>query len=222
MTRPQSAPKADTRERLIDAASEIFIEQGYQAAKIRDIVQRAQANVAAVNYHFNGKRGLYAEVIRRHAEQAIDDFAHAAAAEPRAPAIQLRVYIRTFLKRLLEDNVQSRMGRLVARECIQPTAAFDLVVEQFVVPQYTGLSATVRAILGAGATDESVRRGSMSIVGQCLYYQNVRRVVERLDPGFRYSADDINRLADHITEFSLGGLRQLGRTPTLKKQGDAP
>ena len=45
----------DTRLRLIEAASEMFIEQGYQAAKIRDIVTRARANLAAINYYFGGK-----------------------------------------------------------------------------------------------------------------------------------------------------------------------
>ena len=79
MTPDNIETRADTRQRLIEAASEIFIEQGYKAAKIRDIVHRAGANVAAVNYHFDGKEGLYAEVIRQHAAQAIEDFAHAAA-----------------------------------------------------------------------------------------------------------------------------------------------
>src|SRR5512135_2763379 len=118
MARPRTAPRAETRERLIEAASEIFIEHGYKAAKIRDIVRRAGANVAAVNYHFNGKAGLYAEVIREHAAQAIEDFAHAAVEAPRAPDAQLRHYVRTFLKRLLANNVQSRMARLIARESV--------------------------------------------------------------------------------------------------------
>jgi TetR/AcrR family transcriptional regulator, regulator of cefoperazone and chloramphenicol sensitivity len=202
-------PKADTRQRLIEAASEIFIEQGYKAAKIRDIVQRAGANVAAINYHFNGKEGLYAEVIRQHAAQAIEDFALAAAEEPRAPEMQLRNYIRTFLKRLLGNNVQSRMARLIARESVEPSAAFNLVVEQFVIPQHVALHSTVRAILGEAVAEEHVRRCSMSIIGQCLYYWSARRVVTCLDPDLHYSAEQVDRLADHIVEFSLAGMNQI-------------
>lgn len=200
--------KADTRQRLIEAASDIFIEQGYKAAKIRDIVQRAGANIAAVNYHFNGKEGLYAEVIRQHAAQAIEDFAHAAAEGPRAPEAQLRNYIRTFLKRLLGNNVQSRMARLIARESVEPSAAFNLVVEQFVVPQHVALHNTVRAIMGEGVSEESVRRCSMSIIGQCLYYWSARHVVRRLDPELHYSEEDVGRIAEHIVEFSLAGMRR--------------
>lgn len=210
MVRPRRLPRAETRERLIEAASEIFIEHGYKAAKIRDIVRRAGANVAAVNYHFNGKEGLYAEVIRQHAAQAIEDFAPAAGA-PRAPDARLRHYVRTFLKRLLANNVQSRMARLIARESVEPTAAFDLVVERFVMPQHVVLHDTVRALLGADVSEERVRRASMSIVGQCLYYWTARRVVTRLDPDLEYSAGQVDRLAEHIVEFSLAGLRQIAR-----------
>lgn len=209
MSQESRATKADTRQRLIEAASEIFIEQGYKAAKIRDIVHRAGANVAAVNYHFNGKEGLYAEVIRQHAAQAIEDFTHAAAGEPRAPEAQLRNYVRTFLKRLLGNNVQSRMARLIARESVEPSAAFNLVVEQFVVPQHVALRNTVRAILGAEAAEESVRRCSMSIIGQCLYYWSARCVVRRLEPELEYDEEEVSRLADHIVEFSLAGMRQV-------------
>lgn len=219
MSRPRRTIRADTRERLVEAASEIFIEQGYRAAKIRDIVRRAGANVAAVAYHFDGKEGLYAEVIRQHAAQAIEDFAHAAAAEPRAPEVQLRNYVRTFLKRLLGNNVQSRMARLIARESVEPSSAFNLVVEQFVVPQHVALRNTLRAILGEDVTEESVRRCSMSIIGQCLYYWSARRVVARLDPDLHYSTDEVDRLADHIVEFSLAGMRQIGRKRAAPASG---
>jgi AcrR family transcriptional regulator len=198
----------DTRLRLIEAASDIFIEQGFRAAKIRDIVERARTNLAAINYHFGGKEGLYAAVIQHNAALAIEDMSPAVSA-PGTPEAQLRMYIRTFLKRLLDDNIQSRMSKLIAQEVVEPTAAFDLVLDQFAIPLHKTLNGIVRAFLGPDAGEESVRRSSMSIIGQCLYYQKARRAVQRLDPDFSYSPAGIERLADHITEFSLGGLRAL-------------
>src|SRR4051794_20466008 len=53
-----------TRQRLIDAAGEIFAEQGYRTATVRDICARAGANVAAVSYHSGEKEKLYAAVLR--------------------------------------------------------------------------------------------------------------------------------------------------------------
>jgi AcrR family transcriptional regulator len=204
------APVRETRQRLIEAASEIFIERGFKDAKIRDIVKRARTNLAAINYHFGGKQGLYAAVIEHNAALAVQDMSPALS-QTRKPQEQLRVYVRLFLNRLLDNNIQSRMSKLVAREVVEPTVAFDLVIEQFAIPLHKTLNGIVRAILGPQASEETVRRSSMSIIGQCLYYQKARRAVQRLDPAFRYSLDDIERLADHVTKFSLGGLRALAR-----------
>jgi len=62
---PLPAEQIDaTRARLLDAAAHVFAEHGFQAATIRDICTRAGANVAAVNYHFRDKAGLYLAVLR--------------------------------------------------------------------------------------------------------------------------------------------------------------
>ncbi len=199
-----------TRRRLIEAASEVFIEHGFRAAKIRDIVNRANANLAAINYHFGGKEGLYAAVIEYNAALAIEDFwQRTSAPDAHTPEDQLEEFIRAFLRRLLDDNIQSRMGRLIAREMTEPTSAFNLVVEKFITPWHVALSKIVRAIVGQGVSDEIIRRCAMSIIGQCLYYQTARRVMGWLDSDFRYRPEDIERLVDHLTAFSLGGLQAL-------------
>src|ERR1700738_1302224 len=62
--RGTSAPDP-TREKLIEVAEHVFADRGYQAATIREICVRARANVAAVNYHFGDKLGLYTEVLQQ-------------------------------------------------------------------------------------------------------------------------------------------------------------
>ena len=49
----------ETRTRLMEAAIEIFAEQGYRSARVRDICEKGRANIAAVNYHFGDKQRLY-------------------------------------------------------------------------------------------------------------------------------------------------------------------
>src|ERR1700758_2657419 len=60
MTRPSEV----TRERIMRAAERLFAEAGYDGTSIRAIVAKARVNQAAINYHFDGKDGLYREVLR--------------------------------------------------------------------------------------------------------------------------------------------------------------
>jgi AcrR family transcriptional regulator len=53
----------ETRDRLLTAAAALFAADGYSKVTVRDICRKARANVAAVNYHFGGKTGLYQEVL---------------------------------------------------------------------------------------------------------------------------------------------------------------
>ena len=66
---PHRDSPADTRQRLIEAAGEVFAERGFRAATIRDIVERAGANIAAVNYHFGDKENLYVEALSASCHQ---------------------------------------------------------------------------------------------------------------------------------------------------------
>src|SRR6201986_4186737 len=54
-----------TRDRLLDAAEQLFAEPGYQATTMRGLTAEAEANIAAVNYHFGCKQSLLEAVVHR-------------------------------------------------------------------------------------------------------------------------------------------------------------
>jgi len=54
---------ADTREALVNAAREVFIEQGYDGATVRAIATKAGVDAAMVNHWFGGKEGLFGEAV---------------------------------------------------------------------------------------------------------------------------------------------------------------
>lgn len=55
----------DTKERILDAAERLFAWDGYHSTSLRKITKDAEANVAAVNYHFGSKEELIKAVISR-------------------------------------------------------------------------------------------------------------------------------------------------------------
>ena len=52
--------KSGARARLLEAAGQVFAEQGFEAATGKEIAERAGVNAAGVNYHFGSLEGLYA------------------------------------------------------------------------------------------------------------------------------------------------------------------
>ena len=63
-----SARNSDTRERILNAAELLFMENGYDATSMRHITKQAGVNLAAVNYHFGSKEALIQDVFRRRLE----------------------------------------------------------------------------------------------------------------------------------------------------------
>ena len=83
------ASKDDTRDRLLQAAAEIFAEKGFAATTVREICLRAPANLALINYYFGDKLALYKEVLQHaiHAEDPGRKIAAGRRSSGRRPAI---------------------------------------------------------------------------------------------------------------------------------------
>lgn len=60
--------KKSRKERIVDAAEELFSEHGYDGVTLRKIASDARVDVALVNYHFGPKRDLFDAVLYRRAE----------------------------------------------------------------------------------------------------------------------------------------------------------
>jgi AcrR family transcriptional regulator len=197
----------ETEKRLLAAAGEIFAEHGYRAATIRQICEKAGANLAAVNYHFGDKEGLYMAVLRSVPSAQAEKYPSNVGLPAKAGAEQkLRAYIRSLLHRVFDEGRPGWHAKIIAREMIEPTRAFDALVEEAARPVHNELASIVRELLGSATTDESVRLCTLSILSQCVYYHHARTVLRRLYPEQKNGADDIERLVAHIAEFSLGAL----------------
>jgi AcrR family transcriptional regulator len=200
----------DTRQRLLEAAGQVFAETGFRTATVREIVRRAgAANIAAVNYHFGDKEGLYAAVLEHFAHAAVAKHpAHGGLPPDATPAEQLHAFVRALLLRVFDKGHQAVHGRLMAREMIEPTRALDRIVEQVIRPMYGRLCTIIKVLAGPGVPVAEIERAAKSVVGQCLFYKHCGPVLERLE-GRLPDLKDVDALATHIVAFSLRGIRGL-------------
>ena len=195
-----------TRERLLNAAREAFSQHGFQGATVREICRRAEANVAAVNYHFGSKDGLFAEALNFAPLKAMQ-FANVKAGGD--PEVRLRLFIRDFMLMLLDETNGSLPCRIMARELADPTPALDKIVREAIAPLHEFLGKLVREIAGRQTSEADLRHCVHSILGQCLYYRHSHPVLQRLYPKLRYGHKEIETIAVHIADFSLAGIGRI-------------
>lgn len=196
----------ETRERLLREAERLFAARGFSEVTVREICSAAQANVAAVNYHFGDKLGLYREVMRL-AIAAMRDVTESArqAGEGRPPAERLRSYISLFLRRLLTPGRET-IHSLIQREMSEPTSALDDLVEQGVRPRLEYLAGIVAEIIGAEPTDRRVLLCVMSVQAQSVMYARHNAITDRLGFKANPTPAEVDEVARHIAEFSIGGI----------------
>lgn len=202
----------ETRLRLLQAAGEIFAEQGFRKATIRDICQRAEANIAAVNYHFGDKEKLYAAVLQHWLGEAMKKYPPDGNLPADAPARErLAAFVRSWLFRMLGEGMPAWHGKLMAREMSEPTAGFELLMSESVRPMSQRLSGIVRELLGPDADERIVRDCSLSVAGQCCFYRHAHEMIRRLFPDQRNTPQQIEHLAEHVTRFSLAAIEAYAR-----------
>lgn len=210
--KPVDADPSHTEARLLEAAGETFAEFGYRTATVRQICKRAGANVAAVNYYFGDKEQLYLAVLRSVPDAHAEKYPSGRGLNGNATAEErLRAYIESLLHRVFDTGRPGWHTKIIAREMVEPTRALDSLLEEVARPLHRELAGIVRQLLGPAANDGDVRYSVLSIMGQCVYYHQARAVIARLYPEYKNDAEDIGRLVDHITEFSLAALREIAQ-----------
>lgn len=207
-----------TRRRILDTAAELFAAHGFRQVTVRDICREARVNVAAVNYHFGDKLGLYQEVV----QQAIDAMRETTdIARREGSGLPAEERLSQFVA-LLVSRLLSRAGptihRLVHREISDPTPALERIVEEGVRPRVEYLSGLVAELLSCSPTDQRVLRCVFSVQTQALACVP-NPIAERL--GYAHSSAHGEAIARHIAQFSLAGIRGLAEEPALRRANRA-
>jgi AcrR family transcriptional regulator len=196
-----------TKDRLIEAAGEEFAAKGFAGATIRAISERAGTNVAAINYHFRDKEGLY-EAALLEAHRSGRDEADEMSEQGLAPQEVIRRFIHQFLTNIQREAQGSWQTAMMHRELVEPSKACDVLVSEVIRPRFERLSAAVRALCPE-ADDRRIHAMSFSIVAQCIHYKVACPISHRLIGDEAYDQLTPDFLTDHITAFSLAGLAAL-------------
>ncbi len=199
------------RDRLLDAAEELFCEHGFEGASIRDIAASADCNIASVNYYFGGKEKLYEEVWRRHLipmrDARIVSVNKVMSQSDGKPQLEelLKAFADAFIGQMVDDNKSRQLGILMAREWIDRRLPANMFFDDVIKPT---MSAMHKALVETcpGLDESKVPLVVLSIAGQLVQVAHIKAIFEQGDeadlPMF-----DLTEAIEHIVKFSAAGIR---------------
>lgn len=196
----------NTRQNILNSACMVFAEKGYHRATINEICKTAGANVALVNYYFRDKASLYDAVWKQSFEYASLKFPLDRDSAD-SPQERLHTAVHAMLRRVFATDEYGIFSRLMVQEMACPTLTLSNIVDRAIRPQSEHICGILRELLGDNKIEQSTINECMaSIMAQCIIFASNRPVRSLLLGKDDFCEEDVERLANHITRFSLAGL----------------
>lgn len=195
-----------TREKLLAAASDVFMEKGFRDATVAEICKRAGANISAVNYYFVSKEALYQESWRHSFEESLKTYPQDGGVSEAAPAEErLRGQVKALMERIADaDNKDFFISQM---EFANPTGLLEEVMRSEMIPLREKTLAVMRELLGPEASDQQVVYCETCIISMCLHPMLIQRIRQRAkDAEVPVIIDDLAAYAEHVIKFSLAGI----------------
>jgi TetR/AcrR family transcriptional regulator, regulator of cefoperazone and chloramphenicol sensitivity len=169
----------DTRNRLLEVATRLFSDRGFEAVSTREIASEANTTLPSIPHHFGSKEGLYQAVILRIAEEMTKQLSPASAvalailsrqnASRKARIDALENLVLTHARALLQNR--SEWAQLIVREQLRPTAALVPIIEvleQHLIGPIIRLIASLTHISSEGS---EAKLKAMTLLGRVLIFR---------------------------------------------------
>ncbi len=203
MARPRSEI---TKEKLLEAAAEVFVAKGFRDATIAEICRRAQANVAAVNYHFGSKEILYRETWRYSFNKSLKAHPSDGGVSVDASATErLRGTVKALVERIADE--ESRDFFISQMEFVNPTGLLDEVMRTERIQLRGKFFTLMKELLGSGASEKQIIFCTMSVISMCLHTMMIQRVCKKTnDLSLPPEILNLEAFVEHVVKFSLAGI----------------
>ncbi|MGC8738699.1 MAG: CerR family C-terminal domain-containing protein [Candidatus Hydrogenedens sp.] len=201
------------RLELIETAGELFANSGIDGVSIREIAEKSDVNIAAINYYFGSKENLYVETLRYVAWQVRCPLAQRILQDNNINYSSKEKCIE-IISKLIEERVQNYLSdkypawysRLLLRSLIEPPPKYENVIFQTFIPELNALVEVLKKCNSA-KTLAKCRFWAFSILGEISFYVFAEPGIKlALDIAEKYTQEFLLQLQEHITSLILKGL----------------
>jgi TetR/AcrR family transcriptional regulator, regulator of cefoperazone and chloramphenicol sensitivity len=200
---------------MLTAALELFGTSGFDGVGARDIAKAANVPLGAIVYHFGTKAALYRAVLERVGSHLGEALAPAfekvkAALEdsPRKAPAALAEFQHALLVVMAASPESKRWAKLMLREHMDPSEAFDLIYEDTARMATEAIAALIARASGRVATDKAVLIEAFARMGEVLVFRVVQEAVLRKLDWKRLGPNETAHINECFVALQQGGRRE--------------
>ena len=197
------------KDRLLDAAEELFCEHGFEGTSIRDLAARAKCNIAAANYHFGSKRQLYIEMFRRHMTELVNrqmaNLREVMRSENPTLEQLLKKTVKTGLSTLADRDSRNSLLMLMVREFLNPHLKKEMLVNE-AIGEATSSFCDAIMRLCPGLSRDKAMRCLLTIDGLILHPLIFWEFYSEFSPDLK-----LEDLVEHIVQIATAGIHAVAK-----------
>ncbi len=169
-----------TRDRLLDHATQLFSRKGYDGVSTRDISKAAGTTLPSIAHHFGSKEGLYKAVLASVVDYMTQALPEDAPLTPAVLSTMTPAEALTLLKAILSRHTRAMLagrpewGPLIAREQLQPSAELASLETLFGTKILYPVCKLLGVLHGRPADSDAVKLQSLALVGRVINFRQAR------------------------------------------------
>ncbi|WP_438349416.1 TetR/AcrR family transcriptional regulator [Paenibacillus sp. FA6] len=191
----------DVKVRILLAAKQLFAEQGFDGTTVRQICEKANANISLISYHFGGKEKVLQNIFEMffpgaemNTMEEMDELLH-------DPVIAIQFIVDQIISFSYEDK---QLSSIINQELTMGSPRSE-VVRSYIQPIWS----KVDEILMKGKMEgvfhfDSLDHTSLVIKGICLSYKNYHKL---MSGAAAENIKDYNLMKQTAIQFVLKGLQ---------------
>jgi len=202
-----------TKERILLAAAELFAEHGYHGTTHQMMSDKANVNIAAINYHFGSKENLYLKVWDFLCEISNKDYS-VYIKEDASPEEQLRAFINWRVEAVTDKGLKGYLAQIGRREMNKPSPVHEELEKLYMKEKRAWFFKLISDIVGHELDPPTIAMVAFCIYSPLIHLIEVMNIMQgSLDENYKsqFAAfwENKEKLADSVYAFALAGLKEV-------------
>lgn len=230
MARRPAPPGVDRRQQILEAALDVFAEQGFDGATNKDIAARADVTPGLIYFYFPGKEELFFAAFAHQAQHVMDQLRLPSGDEsdPRPPEQVIRAAVGSLVE-ALDDPRSLSVYRMMMRAVVhnEGREGSGRTVEDarcYMRDQWQGIGAHFRDYLDAEIARGRLRPVNTALATQVIIHSVIFAVMRRAAGDPKLAAFTRDDLVDSLVDICLHGMLpdDAATSPATARHGAGP